>query len=49
MTLVRLGDFKRTQTKNWMALKFGGILECAEKATIVGEMGKLVIEVFIFH
>lgn len=28
-----------------MALKFGGLLECAEKATIVGEMGKLVIEV----
>ena len=42
---LRLGDFKRAQTKNWMALKFGGLLECAEKASIVGEMGKLIIEV----
>ena len=41
----RLGDFKRESTKNWMILKFGGILELAEKATIVGEMGKLLIEV----
>ena len=41
----RLGDFKRTSTKNWMTLKFGGLLELAEKATIVAEMGKLVIEV----
>ncbi|KAL5505094.1 hypothetical protein ACEPAH_7757 [Sanghuangporus vaninii] len=41
---ARLGDFKRTATKNWMTLKFGGLLEFAEKATIVAEMGKLVIE-----
>ncbi|KAI5122848.1 hypothetical protein M0805_003142 [Coniferiporia weirii] len=41
---AKLGDFKRTSAKNWMILKFGGLLECAEKATIVSEMGKLVIE-----
>ncbi|KAF8628295.1 hypothetical protein AX17_005998 [Amanita inopinata Kibby_2008] len=38
-----LGDFKRTQTKLWMGLKFGGLLECCEKGTIAGEYGKLVI------
>lgn len=32
--LYRLSDFKRTTTKNWMILKFGGLLECAEKATV---------------
>ncbi|EJD07821.1 uncharacterized protein FOMMEDRAFT_40425, partial [Fomitiporia mediterranea MF3/22] len=41
---AKLGDFKRSSTKNWMMLKFGGLLECAEKATIVAEMGKLAIE-----
>ncbi|EIN13334.1 hypothetical protein PUNSTDRAFT_123417 [Punctularia strigosozonata HHB-11173 SS5] len=38
-----LGDFKRQSAKEWMTLKFGGLLECAQKGTIVGEMGKLVI------
>ncbi|KDQ18147.1 hypothetical protein BOTBODRAFT_29483 [Botryobasidium botryosum FD-172 SS1] len=41
---ARLSDFKRTTTKDFMALKFGGLLECAEKARIIGEMGKLLIE-----
>ncbi|KAH8110206.1 hypothetical protein DFH11DRAFT_1622840 [Phellopilus nigrolimitatus] len=41
---ARLSDFKRSSTRNWMMLKFGGLLECAEKATIVSEIGKLVIE-----
>ena len=44
-TMYRLGDFKRSSAKNWQAAKFGGILECAEKTTIIGELGKLVIEV----
>lgn len=30
----RLGDFKRTETKNWMALKFGGLLELSEKGAV---------------
>lgn len=46
-TLLRLGDFKRTASKEWMIIKFGSILEAAEKSTIVGELGKLVIEVGI--
>ncbi|KAJ8482479.1 hypothetical protein ONZ51_g5321 [Trametes cubensis] len=40
---ARLGDFKRTSTRNWMGLKFGGLLECCEKGAILGELGKLVI------
>ena len=32
--ISRLADFKRSSTKNWMMLKFGGLLECAEKATV---------------
>ncbi|CAA7270491.1 unnamed protein product [Cyclocybe aegerita] len=38
-----LGDFKRTATRMWMGLKFGGLLECCEKGTIAGEFGKLII------
>ncbi|KAF9076689.1 hypothetical protein BDP27DRAFT_1414539 [Rhodocollybia butyracea] len=38
-----LGDFKRSKTKTLMGLKFGGLLECCEKGTIVGEFGRLVI------
>jgi len=30
----RIGDFKRSSSKSWMMLKFGGLLECAEKATV---------------
>ena len=29
-----LGDFKRTATKLWMGLKFGGLLECCEKGVV---------------
>ncbi|KAJ3928744.1 MAG: hypothetical protein NXY57DRAFT_1019727 [Lentinula lateritia] len=38
-----LGDYKRSRTKAWMGLKFGGLLECCEKGTIIGEFGRLVI------
>ncbi|KAG6840192.1 hypothetical protein C0991_008328 [Blastosporella zonata] len=38
-----LGDFKRSTTRAWMGLKFGGMLECSEKGTIAGEFGKLII------
>ncbi|KAI8986916.1 hypothetical protein BD414DRAFT_529164 [Trametes punicea] len=40
---ARLGDFKRTSARNWMGLKFGGLLECCEKGAILGELGKLII------
>lgn len=40
-----LGDYKRSRTKAWMGLKFGGLLECCEKGTIIGEFGRLVINV----
>ncbi|GBE84463.1 hypothetical protein SCP_0604420 [Sparassis crispa] len=39
-----LSDFKRSTTKMWMGLKFGGLLECSNKGVIVGEIGLLVIE-----
>lgn len=29
-----LGDFKRSTTRAWMGLKFGGLLECCEKGTV---------------
>jgi hypothetical protein len=29
-----LGDFKRTATKMWMGLKFGGLVECCEKGAV---------------
>ncbi|KIJ40998.1 hypothetical protein M422DRAFT_48793 [Sphaerobolus stellatus SS14] len=41
---ARLGDFKRSSTRNFMGLKLGGLLEFGEKATIIGELGKLLIE-----
>jgi hypothetical protein len=28
------GDFKRTATKVWMTLKFGGLQDCCEKGTV---------------
>lgn len=31
---ARLGDFKRLSTRNFMALKLGGLLEFGEKATV---------------
>ncbi|GJJ14086.1 hypothetical protein Clacol_008343 [Clathrus columnatus] len=41
---TKLSDFKRLCTRNFMALKFGGLFELGEKATIIGELGKLLIE-----
>ncbi|KAF8330762.1 Eisosome component PIL1-domain-containing protein [Cantharellus anzutake] len=41
---LRLGDFKRQVSKEFLALKFGGLLQFAEKAAVVGEIGKLLIE-----
>ncbi|PPQ78454.1 hypothetical protein CVT25_011849 [Psilocybe cyanescens] len=38
-----LGDFKRSATRAWMGLKFGGLLECCEKGTIAAEFGKMII------
>jgi hypothetical protein len=29
-----LGDFKRTATRNWMSLKFGGLVEFCEHGTV---------------
>ena len=29
-----LADFKRTSTKMWMGLKFGGLVECCEKGAV---------------
>jgi hypothetical protein len=29
-----IGDFKRRTTREWMALKFGGLVECTEKGTV---------------
>ncbi|UZJ56761.1 hypothetical protein CBS101457_006081 [Exobasidium rhododendri] len=39
-----IGDFKRRTTKEAMGIKCGGLLELAEKMTIVAEVGKLMIE-----
>lgn len=33
---ARLGDFKRQTSKQFLLLKFGGLLECAEKAKVSG-------------
>ena len=29
-----LNNFKRTSTKAWMGLKFGGLVECCQKGTV---------------
>jgi hypothetical protein len=29
-----LGDFKRSTTRQWVGLKFGGLLECSEKGIV---------------
>ena len=29
-----LGDYKRSATKVWMGLKFGGLVECCEKGMV---------------
>lgn len=39
-----IGDFKRRTTKEAMGLKCGGLLELAEKLTIVAEVGKMIID-----
>ncbi|KAB5590816.1 Eisosome component PIL1 [Ceratobasidium theobromae] len=39
-----IGDYKRRATKEFMGLKFDGISELAEKLTVIGEMGKLIID-----
>jgi chromatin segregation and condensation protein Rec8/ScpA/Scc1 (kleisin family) len=31
---TEIGDFKRATTRSWMALKFGGLLECCEKGVV---------------
>ncbi|KIM38523.1 hypothetical protein M413DRAFT_447754 [Hebeloma cylindrosporum] len=38
-----LGDFKRTATRMWMGLKFGGLSECCDKGTILAEFGKMIV------
>ncbi|KAK7472931.1 hypothetical protein VKT23_001036 [Stygiomarasmius scandens] len=37
-----LGDLKRSKTRAFLGLKFGGLLECCEKGAIAGEFGRLV-------
>jgi hypothetical protein len=32
--VAALGDFKRSATKVWMGLKFGGLVECCEKGRV---------------
>lgn len=39
-----IGDFKRRTAKEAMGIKCGGLLEFAEKITVVAEIGKLLIE-----
>lgn len=36
---AKLGDFKRTTTRTFMALKFGGLQELCAKGSIVGDFG----------
>ncbi|KAJ3992231.1 hypothetical protein F5050DRAFT_1811698 [Lentinula boryana] len=38
-----LGDFKRRKARAWMEIKFGALLECCEKGSVVCDFGKLVI------
>lgn len=40
---ARLGDFKRTSTRAFMGLKFGGLQELCSKGTIAGDFGMQVI------
>ncbi|KAH7890548.1 hypothetical protein F5I97DRAFT_1836349 [Phlebopus sp. FC_14] len=41
---AQMGDLKRKCAKNWMTLKFGGLVECCEKGVIVGDLGKNIIK-----
>ncbi|KAF7760087.1 hypothetical protein Agabi119p4_10763 [Agaricus bisporus var. burnettii] len=38
-----IADFKRSSTRMWVGLKFGGLIECCEKGVIAGEYGKLIV------
>ena len=42
-----LGDFKRSATKVWMGLKFGGLVECCEKG-MVSSLLRLLSNLFLF-
>ncbi|CAE6469420.1 unnamed protein product [Rhizoctonia solani] len=44
-----LGDYKRRATREFLALKFAGMAELAEKTTIIGDLGKLMIEEIPLH
>ncbi|KAF8729270.1 Eisosome component PIL1, partial [Rhizoctonia solani] len=39
-----IGDYKRRATREFLGLKFAGMVELAEKTTIIGDLGKLMIE-----
>lgn len=39
-----IGDYKRRTVKEAMGIKCGGLLELAEKLTIIAEVGKMIIE-----
>ncbi|GAA5884769.1 hypothetical protein JCM6882_005385 [Rhodosporidiobolus microsporus] len=41
---TRLGDFKRSATREALSLKLGAMLELAEKTVIVAELGKLIVD-----
>ncbi|BGP14654.1 hypothetical protein JCM10213_001636 [Rhodosporidiobolus nylandii] len=41
---TRLGDFKRSATREALSLKLGALLELAEKTVIVAELGKLMVD-----
>ncbi|KAG8700246.1 hypothetical protein FRC11_013099, partial [Ceratobasidium sp. 423] len=44
-----IGDYKRRATREFLGLKFAGMAELAEKATIIGDLGKLMIEEIPLH
>ncbi|KEP51490.1 eisosome component PIL1 [Rhizoctonia solani 123E] len=44
-----IGDFKRRATREFLGLKFAGMVELAEKTTIIGDLGKLMIEEIPLH
>ncbi|KAL5640537.1 hypothetical protein ACGC1H_007698 [Rhizoctonia solani] len=44
-----IGDYKRRVTREFLGLKFAGMVELAEKTTIIGDLGKLMIEEIPLH
>lgn len=40
---TKLGDFKRSETKEALSLKLGALLELAENSTVIAELGKLLL------